>query len=158
MRSNCGRGRDFPGHARNGKKAGAGAPGPGSRRWRVGEGAYTLPLPCRGAATRDPSSGEDRIPVCTAGVAGCQALEWRADAGAAAAQESAPAPAAARLPFPEPERPETDLTPDAVYSFLVGEIAADRGELPLAYNHYSHSALLTRDPYARSRRPASRFS
>ena len=81
-------------------------------------------------------------------VAGCQALEWRADAGAAAAQESAPAPAAARLPFPEPERPETDLTPDAVYSFLVGEIAADRGELPLAYNHYSHSALLTRDPYA----------
>lgn len=83
-------------------------------------------------------------------VAGCQALEWRADSGAAAAQESTPAaaPPPASLPFPEPERPEPDLTPDAVYSFLVGEIAADRGDLPLAYNHYSHSALLTRDPYA----------
>jgi tetratricopeptide (TPR) repeat protein len=83
-------------------------------------------------------------------VAGCQALEWRADSGAAAAQESAPAaaPLPASLPFPEPERPEPDLTPDAVYSFLVGEIAADRGQLSLAYNHYSHAALLTRDPYA----------
>lgn len=79
-------------------------------------------------------------------VAGCQALEWRADSGAAGAQESAPAPVV--LPFPEPERPEPDLTPDAVYSFLVGEIAADRGQLPLAHNHYSHSAMLTRDPYA----------
>jgi tetratricopeptide (TPR) repeat protein len=82
-------------------------------------------------------------------VAGCQALEWRADAGTAAAQEAAPAPVT--LPFPEPERPAADLTPDAVYSFLVGEIAADRGELSLAYNHYSHSALLTRDPYAAER-------
>jgi tetratricopeptide (TPR) repeat protein len=83
-------------------------------------------------------------------VAGCQALEWRADSGAAAAQEAAPAPAKApvSLPFAEPQAPETELTPDAVYSFLVGEIAADRGQLPLAYNHYSHSALLTRDPYA----------
>jgi tetratricopeptide (TPR) repeat protein len=83
-------------------------------------------------------------------VAGCQALEWRADSGAAAAQEAAPAPAKApvSLPFAEPKAPETELTPDAVYSFLVGEIAADRGQLPLAYNHYSHSALLTRDPYA----------
>ena len=83
-------------------------------------------------------------------VAGCQALEWRADSGTAAAQESAPAPAKApvSLPFAEPQAQETELTPDAVYSFLVGEIAADRGQLPLAYNHYSHSALLTRDPYA----------
>ena len=81
-------------------------------------------------------------------VAGCQALGWRADSGAASAQEAAPAPAPVDLPYPEPERPEAELTPDAVYSFLVGEIAADRGELPLAYNHYSHSALLTRDPYA----------
>jgi tetratricopeptide (TPR) repeat protein len=83
-------------------------------------------------------------------VAGCQAIGWRADSGVAAAQDSAPVPAQApsSLPFPEPERPEPDLTPDAVYSFLVGEIAADRGDLSLAYNHYSHAALLTRDPYA----------
>lgn len=83
-------------------------------------------------------------------VAGCQALEWRADSGSAKAQDAAPAPAAApvSLPFPEPEATQTELTPDAVYSFLVGEIAADRGQLALAYNHYSHSALLTRDPYA----------
>jgi len=77
---------------------------------------------------------------------GCQALEWRADAGTAAA-EAAPAQPV-RLPYPEPARTDSELTPDAVYSFLVGEIAADRGELPLAYNHYSHAALLTRDPYA----------
>ncbi len=79
-------------------------------------------------------------------VTGCQALEWRGDSGTAQAEEAAKAPV--QLPFAEPERADTELTPDAVYSFLVGEIAADRGELPLAYNHYSHSALLTRDPYA----------
>ncbi len=79
-------------------------------------------------------------------VTGCQALEWRGDSGTAKADEEAKPPAP--LPFPEPARTESELTPDAVYSFLVGEIAADRGDLPLAYNHYSHSALLTRDPYA----------
>lgn len=89
-------------------------------------------------------------------VAGCQAIEWRTDSGAAVAQETAPAPAATPIPPPPPpsqpsagpERPQAELTPDAVYSFLVGEIAADRGQLSLAYNHYSHAALLTRDPYA----------
>jgi tetratricopeptide (TPR) repeat protein len=74
----------------------------------------------------------------------------REPSGSAKAQDAAPAPATApvSLPFPEPEATQTELTPDAVYSFLVGEIAADRGQLALAYNHYSHSALLTRDPYA----------
>jgi len=79
-------------------------------------------------------------------VTGCQALEWRSDSGTAKAEEAAKPPAP--LPFPEPAQADGDLTPDAIYSFLVGEIAADRGDLPLAYNHYSHSALLTRDPYA----------
>ncbi|MCU0970435.1 MAG: hypothetical protein MUF57_01245, partial [Gammaproteobacteria bacterium] len=69
---------------------------------------------------------------------GCQGLSLRAGEA-----ELAPAPAAAPapLPFPEPPREGADLTPDAIYSFLVGEIASDRGELRLAYNHYLHTAL-----------------
>jgi tetratricopeptide (TPR) repeat protein len=87
-------------------------------------------------------------------VAGCQGLSLRAgEAEPALAQVQAPQaePAPAPLPFPEPAREGGELTPDAIYSFLVGEIASDRGELRLAYNHYLHSALLTEDPYAAER-------
>ena len=72
----------------------------------------------------------------------------------AAVEPAAPAvgerPAAA-LPFAAPAPPAGELSADAVYSFLVGEIAADRGQLPLAYNHYSHAAALSSDPYAAER-------
>jgi tetratricopeptide (TPR) repeat protein len=81
---------------------------------------------------------------------GCQGLSLRAgEAEPAPAPAAAPAPAP--LPFPEPPRERAELTPDAIYSFLVGEIASDRGELRLAYNHYLHTALLTEDPYAAER-------
>ncbi len=81
-------------------------------------------------------------------VTGCQGLSLRAGEA-----EPGPevAPARAPLPFPEPPREGAELTPDAIYSFLVGEIASDRGELRLAYNHYLHTALLTEDPYAAER-------
>ena len=46
------------------------------------------------------------------------------------------------LPFPEPERVKRELDEDLVYSYLVGEIGAHRGELRLSQTHYQHAAIL----------------
>ncbi len=55
------------------------------------------------------------------------------------------------LPFDEPEPPRRELDEDLVFSYLVGEIAAHRGELTLAQAHYQHAAILARDAYAAER-------
>lgn len=55
------------------------------------------------------------------------------------------------LPFPEPEPVQRELDEDLVYSYLVGEIAAHRGELRLSQSHYQHAAILARDAYAAER-------
>ena len=55
------------------------------------------------------------------------------------------------LPFPEPEPPKRELDEDLVYSYLVGEIGARRGELRLSQTHYQHAAILARDAYAAER-------
>lgn len=77
---------------------------------------------------------------------GCQSLP-RLDA---AAQATEPAERTG-LPFPEPEPAQRELDGDLVYSFLVGEIGAHRGELRLAQTHYQHAAILARDAYAAER-------
>ena len=69
-------------------------------------------------------------------------------------QKTPEAPAAEKvvsLPFPEPETLRRELDEDLVYSYLVGEIAAHRGELRLAQTHYQHAAILARDAYAAER-------
>ncbi|MCU0766537.1 MAG: tetratricopeptide repeat protein [Gammaproteobacteria bacterium] len=81
---------------------------------------------------------------------GCPALAEQPAAAEKAVPTVEERPVAA-LPFAEPAPPAGELGADAVYSFLVGEIAADRGQLPLAYNHYSHAAALAHDPYAAER-------
>ena len=78
---------------------------------------------------------------------GCGALEHRTpspepEGGNATAVE---------LPFPEPEQATRDLDEDLIYSYLVGEIGADRGALQLAQTHYQHAASLARDAYAAER-------
>ncbi len=84
-------------------------------------------------------------------VTGCQGLSLKAGEAESAPAPAPEAPPRPSLPFPEPPPAGDELTPDAIYSFLVGEIASDRGELRLAYNHYLHTALLTADPYAAER-------
>jgi len=67
------------------------------------------------------------------------------------ATAEAPAEPAVVLPFPEPEPPKRELDEDLVYSYLVGEIGARRGELRLSQTHYQHAAILARDAYAAER-------
>lgn len=55
------------------------------------------------------------------------------------------------LPFPEPKPVRRELDEDLVYSYLVGEIAARRGQLQVSQNHYQHAAILARDAYAAER-------
>jgi tetratricopeptide (TPR) repeat protein len=55
------------------------------------------------------------------------------------------------LPFPEPEPVRRELDEDLVYSYLVGEIAAHRGELRISQTHYQHAAILAKDAYAAER-------
>ncbi|CAK0764768.1 putative TPR repeat-containing protein PA4667 [Gammaproteobacteria bacterium] len=43
------------------------------------------------------------------------------------------------------------LTNEAIYDVLVGEIAGQRGQLPLSVSHYLHAARLTRDPHVAER-------
>lgn len=76
---------------------------------------------------------------------GCQTLVPSADTTDANAE-----PATA-LPFPEPKPPQRELDEDLVYSYLVGEIAAHRGDLRLSQSHYQHAAILARDAYAAER-------
>jgi len=55
------------------------------------------------------------------------------------------------LPFEPPEAPMDELDADAVFSALVGEIAAQRGDLEMAYRHQLQTAVLTGDAQAAER-------
>jgi tetratricopeptide (TPR) repeat protein len=80
-------------------------------------------------------------------LAGCATVEQKANSSAkAAAAEREPT-----LPFPEPPPLDRELDEDLIYSYLVGEIGARRGELRLAQSHYQHAAILARDAYAAER-------
>ena len=80
-------------------------------------------------------------------VGGCQSPVMRPDAAAA----EAPAKAAPALPFTAPPAGPAELDDDIVYSYLVGELGAQRGDLGVAYGHYLHAAILAHDPYAAER-------
>lgn len=87
---------------------------------------------------------------------GCQGLAPRGEAVAAPlpSWESAPSPLEAESLTTSPtiqkvrtrvgDRPGS-LTPELVYSVLVGDIAAQREEYPLAYEHYLNAARASRD-------------
>jgi tetratricopeptide (TPR) repeat protein len=75
---------------------------------------------------------------------GCQTLDRQSAAQASTSSEPV-------LPFPEPEPVTRELDEDLVYSFLVGEIAADRGAFQVSQSHYQHAAILARDAYAAER-------
>ena len=63
-----------------------------------------------------------------------------------------PVPAAPpKLPFKAPAGEAKELDAELLYSYLVGEVAAQRGDLALAYRHYLHAAILAHDPYAAER-------
>ncbi len=79
---------------------------------------------------------------------GCQTLQQQGEVASLDAAEDSRAPV---LPFPEPERVKRELDEDLVYSYLVGEIGAHRGELRLSQTHYQHAAILARDAYAAER-------
>ncbi|MCB1802805.1 MAG: tetratricopeptide repeat protein [Gammaproteobacteria bacterium] len=89
------------------------------------------------------------IAVCTGLVLlmpGCQSLQPRDLAG-----DEVAAQPALKLPFAEPEPARRELDEDLVFSYLVGEIGAHRGELRLSQSHYQHAAILARDAYAAER-------
>ncbi len=80
---------------------------------------------------------------------GCTTLQQKS---AVAASDSVPeAPGPVVLPFPEPEPVARELDEDLIYSYLVGEIGAHRGDLRLAQSHYQHAAILAQDAYAAER-------
>ncbi len=80
-------------------------------------------------------------------VQGCQSVKQR-QAPAADGQASTTEPV---LPFPEPKPVQRELDEDLVYSYLVGEIGAHRGDLRIAQTHYMHAAILGHDAYAAER-------
>ena len=82
-------------------------------------------------------------------VQGCQTIKQKPET--AALQEESVAEPQLVLPFPEPAPVKRELDEDLVYSYLVGEIAAHRGELRLAQTHYQHAAILAHDAYAAER-------
>lgn len=88
--------------------------------------------------------------VSVLAVQGCQAIQERPTAEVRG-EAPVTAEAAVVLPFPEPEPLRRELDEDLVYSYLVGEIGAHRGELRLAQTHYQHAAILARDAYAAER-------
>lgn len=77
---------------------------------------------------------------------GCQTLPTGDAASTRVDSKAAPV-----LPFAEPEPVRRELDEDLIYSYLVGEIAAHRGELRLSQTHYQHAAILARDAYAAER-------
>ncbi len=84
-------------------------------------------------------------------VQGCQSIKQKQDATAQGEAAAPVAPEEVILPFPEPPPLQRELDEDLVYSYLVGEIGAHRGELRLAQTHYQHAAILARDAYAAER-------
>ena len=80
---------------------------------------------------------------------GCQTIKH--SKCAAPAEDTAGRSEPVVLPFPEPEPVKRELDEDLVYSYLVGEIGAHRGELRLSQTHYQHAAILARDAYAAER-------
>jgi tetratricopeptide (TPR) repeat protein len=80
---------------------------------------------------------------------GCQTLKQQEKVASIESTDGARAPVV--LPFPEPERVKRELDEDLIYSYLVGEIGAHRGELRLSQTHYQHAAILARDAYAAER-------
>jgi tetratricopeptide (TPR) repeat protein len=80
---------------------------------------------------------------------GCQTIKHNGDG--ASTEPSGNEQPAVVLPFPEPEPVTRELDEDLVYSYLVAEIGAHRGELRLAQTHYQHAAILGRDAYAAER-------
>lgn len=80
-------------------------------------------------------------------IQGCKSIEHKQELGDA----KAPPAESLVLPFPEPEPVKRELDEDLIYSYLVGEIAAHRGELRLSQSHYQHAAILARDAYAAER-------
>lgn len=79
-------------------------------------------------------------------VQGCQSLQPRDLVASEVTAE-----AGIQLPFAEPEPARRELDEDLVFSYLVGEIGAHRGELRLSQSHYQHAAILARDAYAAER-------
>ncbi|MGD8955788.1 MAG: tetratricopeptide repeat protein [Chromatiaceae bacterium] len=79
---------------------------------------------------------------------GCKTLQQKPPA---ASDSVAEAPVPVALPFPEPEPVARELDEDLIYSYLVGEIGAHRGDLRLAQSHYQHAAILAQDAYAAER-------
>jgi tetratricopeptide (TPR) repeat protein len=77
---------------------------------------------------------------------GCQTLGENPATAAGPPVDAAPV-----LPFTEPAPLQRELDEDLIYSYLVGEIAAHRGELKLSQPHYQHAAVLARDAYAAER-------
>lgn len=80
---------------------------------------------------------------------GCQSPVVKEEA--AASGQFVPESEAPALPFEEPGSAPRELDGDIVFSYLVGEIGAHRGELDLAFNHYLHAAVLAKDAYAAER-------
>lgn len=79
-------------------------------------------------------------------LAGCQTQPLRsADESVGAGQGSR------ALPFEEPSNGPWELDGDIVYSYLVGELGTQRGDLATAYGHYLHAAILAHDAYAAER-------
>lgn len=89
------------------------------------------------------------IVVGLLGAHGCQTVEQK---GAASIDgEPDGEKHAVQLPFPEPEPVKRELDEDLIYSYLVGEIGAHRGDLRMAQTHYQHASILARDVYAAER-------
>jgi len=80
---------------------------------------------------------------------GCQSVKQRGVGAPEGGVADASPPV--ELPFPEPEPVKRELDEDLVYSYLVGEIGAHRGELRLSQTHYQHAAILAQDAYAAER-------
>jgi tetratricopeptide (TPR) repeat protein len=87
--------------------------------------------------------------VALLALTGCQTI--RPDTAATDSGNGQPVPTGTALPFAEPPAVQRPLDEDLVYSYLLGEIAAHRGELALAQSHYQHAAILAGDPYAAER-------
>lgn len=80
---------------------------------------------------------------------GCQTFKQKGDP--AAGGDAIGDAKSVVLPFPQPEPAKRELDEDLVYSYLVGEIGAHRGELRLSQTHYQHAAILAQDAYAAER-------